>query len=152
MISVKPISAVETVSIRHSVLRAGQPVETCSWDRDSDADTFHLGGYLDGRHVGVCTFQREPFPGEDAPIYRLRGMAVLPEARGEGVGALMLAAGEDRVRNMGVPEVWCDARIGAVPFYQKCGWEIVSGLFEIEGVGPHHRMRRNLTSPQKCGR
>lgn len=151
MIAVKPISSGQTIPIRHAVLRAGMPVEACYWDKDDDEGTFHLGGYLNDAHVGVCTFQREPFPDEDKPGYRLRGMAVLPEARGEGIGALMLASGEDRVRNTGIEEVWCDARIGAAPFYRKYGWETVSGVFEISGAGPHFRMRKSLTGARTCG-
>lgn len=150
MISVKPIKTEDTISIRHAVLRAGKPVETCYWEGDGDADTFHIGGFLDGEQVGVCTFMKVPFPGSDEPIYRLRGMAVLSDHWRAGVGALMLAAGEDRVRGLGVDHIWCEARLNAVPFYEKFGWEIVGERFDIHGIGPHYRMRKDLTKPYGC--
>lgn len=147
MIAAREIPARETVAIRHEVLRTGMPVESCYWDKDEAEGTFHLGGYVNDTHVGVCTFQREthPLTGEDA--YRLRGMAVLPEYRGHGVAALMLAAGEDRARRSGITEAWLDARIGAVGFYEKYGWEKIGGLFEIPTAGPHYRMVKRLEAP-----
>jgi GNAT superfamily N-acetyltransferase len=146
MIEVKVIPPELTYDIRHIVLRDGLPRESCYWETDRLAGAFHLGGWLDGRMTGVATFQPEDdpaFPGK--PACRLRGMAVLPEARGQGVGTLMLLAGEDRVRQMGIVNVWCDARIGAVGFYKNHGWTVFGDLFDIPTAGPHYRMRKILS-------
>ena len=145
MIAVREIPPELTTDIRHLVLRAGLPRETCFWDTDRQPGVFHLGGWLSGRQTGVATFQPEPDPaGPAEPAYRLRGMAVLPGARGQGVGALMLLTGMDRVRRMGFGQLWCDARVGAVTFYEKYGWEKRGELFEIPTAGPHYRMSVKL--------
>ena len=39
--------------------------------------------------------------------------------------------------------IWCNARIRAVPMYERRGFVIVSDIFEIEGIGPHHDMQWN---------
>ncbi len=41
--------------------------------------------------------------------------------------------------------VWCNARVVAVPFYAKQGWEIVSEVFDIPTVGPHRAMLRRCS-------
>ena len=145
MIAVKEIPPELTYDIRHIVLREGLPRESCYWDTDRLDGAFHLGGWLDERQMGVATFQPEPDPDRPGePAYRLRGMAVLPAARGNGVGALMLLAGTDRVRRMGIGLMWCDARIGAVDFYLRYGWEKCGALFEIPTAGPHYRMKKEI--------
>ncbi|MDR1693040.1 MAG: GNAT family N-acetyltransferase [Oscillospiraceae bacterium] len=150
MITVKQIPPELTYDIRHIVLRAGLPRESCFWETDRDA--FHLGGWLGVRQVGVATFQPEADPdAPDRPAYRLRGMAVLPDAQGQGVGALMLLSGEDRVRRLGVFQLWCDARIGAAAFYRRYGWEAYGGVYTIPTAGEHYRMKKTLGKTAVCG-
>ncbi|MCL2030318.1 MAG: GNAT family N-acetyltransferase [Oscillospiraceae bacterium] len=150
MISVHPISAGDTIAIRHVVLRAGMPVEACYFDKDEAEGTFHLGGYADGVHAGICTFQREPDPLTGGEAYRLRGMAVLPEYRGRGIGTLMLLSGEDRVLRRFVREAWLHARTDAVRFYERHGWAAEGDEFDIPTAGPHYLMRKSL-KPHLCG-
>ncbi|MCL2002846.1 MAG: GNAT family N-acetyltransferase [Oscillospiraceae bacterium] len=145
MITIREIPPELTYDIRHIVLRQGLPRDSCYWETDCLSGVFHLGGWLEGRMVGVATFQPEEDPSyPGVPAYRLRGMAVLPEARRQGVATLMLLAGEDRVSQMGICALWCDARIGAVAFYERHGWTRHGELFDIPTAGPHYRMRKNL--------
>jgi GNAT superfamily N-acetyltransferase len=145
MIIVKEIPAELTYDIRHIVLRTGLPRDTCYWETDRLPGVFHIGGWLDGRMTGAATFQPEEDPSRPGgPAYRLRGMAVLEEARGKGVGKLMLLAGEDRIRQMGISYIWCDARIGAVDFYLKHDWIRYGDVFEIPTAGLHYRMGKIL--------
>jgi GNAT superfamily N-acetyltransferase len=145
MIVVREIPPGLTYDIRHIVLRQGMPRESCYWETDRLPGAFHLGGWVEDRMAGVATFQPEEdpeYPGR--PAYRLRGMAVLPEMRKQGVGALMLLTGEDRIFQMGIAGLWCDARIGAVDFYLSHGWTRHGELFDIPTAGPHYRMRKTL--------
>lgn len=143
MIVVKEIPPELTYDIRHIVLRRGLPRESCYWETDRLPGAFHLGAWLNGEMTGVATFQpEEEFPGK--PAYRLRGMAVLTEARNQGVGTLMLLTGEDRVLRTGIGDMWCDARIGAAEFYLRHGWAKYGELFDIPTAGPHYRMRKIL--------
>lgn len=142
MIDVRKVRADDIIEIRHAVLRIGYPRETAYFDKDGLDTTFHIGGFLDRRHVGVVTFQKESY--EDIAGYRLRGMGVLPDAQGKGVGAAMLAYGERTLCDMKVNFCWCHARIGAIGFYSQNGWERAGELFEVPDVGPHYIMLKHL--------
>ena len=36
--------------------------------------------------------------------------------------------------------LWCNARTSAIGFYEKLGWRVTSGPFDVPGVGPHVTM------------
>jgi predicted GNAT family N-acyltransferase len=69
-------------------------------------------------------------------------MATGPDVRGAGHGAAVLAASVGHVAAAGGSELWCNARMPAVGFYRRAGFEVVSDEFEVEGIGPHVVMAR----------
>jgi predicted GNAT family N-acyltransferase len=76
---------------------------------------------------------------------QLRGMAVAEEVRGTGLGRQLLLTAQTAVADDPVAKDWrwwCNARTTAIGFYEKLGWEVASGEFMIEGVGPHKKMVR----------
>jgi GNAT superfamily N-acetyltransferase len=75
-------------------------------------------------------------------------MATLPEVRGSGCGRALLEACVAAAEGEGCPLLWCNARVGAVDFYRKHGWEVCSDVFDIPTAGPHFRMRRRLGGPR----
>ena len=130
----------EVVDVRHRVLREGRPRETAVFSGDDAPDARHWVAVQSDRVVGVASVMRADMPhppaGVDAPRWQLRGMAVLPELRGEGLGAkLLLAAHADVAASM-----WCNAREAVVPFYVRHGWKTVGTPFDSAGVGPHLEM------------
>ncbi len=86
--------------------------------------------------MGIASLYREPRP-EQADGWRLRGMATVPEVRGQGFGIALLAACVDHVAVSGGGELWCNARRAAVGFYRRAGFDVVSDEFDIPGIGPH---------------
>jgi hypothetical protein len=46
------------------------------------------------------------------------------------------------VRENGGRYLWCNARLVAVPFYERLGLEAVGPEFDIPGIGPHYVMWR----------
>jgi GNAT superfamily N-acetyltransferase len=53
------------------------------------------------------------------------GMVVRPEYRGIGIGRRLLAALEQFAAEHGVPRLWVftEFAVGAVGFYERCGWQ-----------------------------
>lgn len=128
----------EVLPLRHAVLRPGLPVEAAVFPGDEGPDVFHIAAYDVGGVVRACaTFFPEGLPAEDAPAYRLRGMATDPAARGRGLGAAVLRAGLAEAAARGAGLVWCNARTSAAGFYARHGFVGRGEEFIIEGVGPH---------------
>jgi len=148
---IRRITAAETRPLRRRVLRPGQRFEKTLYPGDEAPATAHLGAFAGARLVGIASLYAEPRPGTDPPgrTWRLRGMATAPEARGQGHGRDLLAACVAHVGASGGGELWCNARIPAVGFYRTAGFEVESDEFEVDGIGPHVVMRRDVASADR---
>jgi ribosomal protein S18 acetylase RimI-like enzyme len=64
-------------------------------------------------------------------------MATDSAVRGTGVGRALVSEGLRRVGGQGGDLVWCDARLGAVGFYERMGFAVVAEEFEKPDGGLH---------------
>lgn len=136
-------SADRLIDLRHAVLRKGMPRETAIFPGDESETAIHIAATLGHEVVGCSSFHLNEWNGQ--PAYQLRGMATAESARRRGVGRAMLNFADSVLRKTGKSnQLWCNARLIAVPFYQSLGWVIVSDLFDIPTAGPHHRMTRTI--------
>ena len=136
----RPASLAEIVALRHAVLRPGLPPESAAFDGDEAPSTQHYGAFDGGAAIGCLSFMRSDRGG---PAYQLRGMATAAAARGTGIGrALLHFADEALVAATGIRGLWCNARVESIGFYERVGWEVVSDVFDVPGVGPHRVMIR----------
>lgn len=143
---IRRISTEEVRALRHSVLRPNQPYESTLYPGDDEG--VHLGAFDGaGRLVGIASLYREDRADGPAGGWRLRGMATDPEVRGAGYGAAVLVTAIDHVAAADGTELWCNARMPAVGFYRRAGFEVVSDEFEVEGIGPHVVMTRPAAAP-----
>jgi GNAT superfamily N-acetyltransferase len=151
MTEIQFITARETLKVRHKILRKGRPLEDCHFAGDELGTTFHLGAFEKGKIIGVATFMMN----KDTQInlikdiklyncYQLRGMAVLEVAQGKGVGKKLLKQAENLLKERHIKVLWFNARILAVPFYEKMGYKTASMIFEIPTVGEHFKMIKLL--------
>lgn len=153
------LSPADTRPLRRAVLRPNQPPEACIYPGDDAPGSFHLGVRDEARGdlIAVASFYREPLPGDrpdvpdvgstpSTPALRIRGMAVLPEHRGNGLGRSLVDAGLTIAQCQSPPPtlVWCNARITAAGYYAKLGFAPRGDEFEIEGIGPHFVMARPI--------
>jgi GNAT superfamily N-acetyltransferase len=127
----------EILALRHAELRAGLPLDTAHFDGDDEPATVHVGAFDGDVAVGCASFMRRAYDGRSA--YQLRGMATRADRRSTGVGATVLRFGVELVRSE-TSLLWCNARVPAVPFYEREGWTIVSDVFDIPTAGPHRVM------------
>ncbi|MEE2038514.1 GNAT family N-acetyltransferase [Nocardiopsis sp. CT-R113] len=112
------------------------PVEE-EWDeRDSAADHFLALG--DGVPVGTVRLVDQ---GDGAGL--LGRLAVLPKGRGNGTGALLVRAVEDRARERGLARVELHAQTHALGFYARLGYTAHGDEFLDAGI-PHLHMVRDL--------
>lgn len=132
---IRPVTAEEVRPLRHRVLRPAQAFEDTLYAGDELA--VHLGAFDGDRLVGIASLYREDRPGGPAGGWRLRGMATDADVRGAGFGAALLDGCVAHVASAGGTEVWCNARMVAVGFYRRAGFEVVSEAFDVPGIGPH---------------
>ena len=143
LIDVRTIDCEAILDLRHRVLRAGRPRESARLPGDDLATTVHFAALDGGQIIGCATFLESSLDGR--PAWQLRGMASAPDRAGQGVGRNLLdRAMSDLSARAGVRLFWCNARVSALGFYEKMGWTAFGPQFEIEGVGPHFKMRREI--------
>lgn len=140
------ILAAEAVRpVRQVVLRPHQSAAELVFAGDDHPLALHVGSVVGGSVLGVASIAPEPHPvGGDESDWRLRGMATLPEARGTGSGGELLVACLEHARAHGGRRVWCNARTGAVGFYERFGFVTQGSEFVLSDLGPHRRMVRGL--------
>lgn len=146
-LAVRAAAGGEVVDVRHRILRHGRPRATAIFPGDERPDARHWVAERDGTIVGVVSVlpARMPEPPEElgtGPGLQLRGMAILREDQGRGLGALLL----DAVHREVARPMWCNARIEVVGFYARHGWQAVGPVFHIPEIGAHRRM---FWTPQK---
>ncbi|HVL92691.1 MAG TPA: GNAT family N-acetyltransferase [Acidimicrobiales bacterium] len=147
MIKVERVPAEVTFPLRQRVLRPHQRVEDMALPGDDDPHSGHFAAIDgDGRVVGTATVRRERPPWEDGTVdaWRLRGMATEEGWRGRGVGGAALAAVLTHVAAHGGGLLWCNARLPAVPFYERAGFSVQGAPFDEPGIGPHVVMARRV--------
>jgi len=143
---IRPTSAAETRPLRRRILRPSQAEHELVYPGDDAPGNLHLG-YFDGAILlGVASlFRQSPEGAPDDPgDWRLRGMAVVPEARRRGVGAALVAACEVHARSRGGTRLWFNARVDALPFYFALGYEATGEPYELPGIGAHRFAARTL--------
>ena len=142
---VRQISPSDTYLIRQQVLRPGRDIATCYFSDDDKEQTLHLGAFIDKKLVRVASFFFRPSPSfESLGQYQLRGMATLPEFRGQGYSSELLKFGFPLIKRNFCDLVWCNARLNAIDFYQKVGFEPIGDTFDIPDVGVHQLMYKKV--------
>lgn len=146
-IHIRPMTSLEVRPLRLEVLRAGMVNQTVHFDGDDDPTTIHLGAFdQDQNNVGVSTWMQRPFPlAEEHKALQLRGMATAVNVQGQGIGALLLVAGQSHGREIGAHLIWANARDAALNFYNRHGYITVGeGFIEAVTQLPHHKVVKYL--------
>lgn len=144
-IEVKQVPANEVLPVRQTVLRQGKPLAEAIFEHDGHPDTFHLAAIKEDTIIGVVSFiktEHEEFAQNHQ--YQLRGMAVLPDFQNLSIGNKLLQKGEETLQHKHVTLLWCNARLKAVNFYKKNGFNTHGNEFNIPEVGPHYLMFKIL--------
>ena len=140
------ITATATHALRRSVLRVGTKTDTVVFDGDDESTTFHLGIRDGDELIAISTWMARRYP--DLPAlagYQLRGMAIDPTRRATGVGAALLSGGIDRCRSQAADLVWARARITALGFYERHGFETKGPEYTDLATGlPHIDIVRHV--------
>ncbi len=140
------ITALQTRELRQTVLRPNQHKDDLHYPGDDDFLTRHFAVFFDEEIIGIISIYQENsavFPYCQSQ-WRIRGMAVLPEYRQQGLATKLYINSENYVLDKKGELIWCNARVSAVPFYQKLGFIIHGEEFNLPGIGPHYVMWKRI--------
>lgn len=139
MKNIREIAATETFSVRHPVLRQGKPIESCRFDGDDLETTHHFGIFHENGLVGVISiFEAKSKFFIEEKQFQIRGMAVLEHHQKKGFGEALVKHAEKFIQKQNGDLIWFNARILAVGFYQKLGYQIIGDPFDIGDIGQHY--------------
>jgi predicted GNAT family N-acyltransferase len=126
----------DLIDIRRRVFveEQGVPLEL-EWD-GLDETAEHVLAEEHGTAVGCARLL------SDGKVGR---MAILPEARGRGIGHRMLRAILEHLQADGVSEARLSAQTHAISFYEKCGFTVCSEVYDDAGI-PHRDMKLKLST------
>ena len=143
------VSIGEIIGLRHRLLRAGLPEEAAQFPGDTDASTWHIGLFYQSPPeenapvVSCASFMLNSY--KDEPAWQLRGMCTDGQHQSRGFGGRLLACAEGAiVADSPVRLFWCNARVPAIPFYERHGWIADSEVFDIPTAGPHRKMFKKV--------
>ena len=145
-ITITNITALETYKVRHSVLREGLPLASCAMEGDNSKNTLHWGAYLEHTLVGVVSlFSTPEHLDTHQNCKQIRGMAVLENYQGKGIGKSLIMCLENHAKKTATEYLWMNARKNAIAFYQNVGYSKKGTFFEIEPIGTHGYLFKSLT-------
>ncbi len=133
------------IELRQEVLHPGGPRDRVVYVQDKDPSTVHLIHKDDEGEVLVTgTMILESEDGSSEKEFRVRGMAVSEKLRGKGVGTKLLEGFIEVAKEKRVFKIWCNARVKALPLYERKGFIKFGDPFDVPGSGPHYRMRLEI--------
>ncbi len=143
---IKSVSSEDTFSVRHPILRKGRPLESCHFDGDNDADTIHLGAFIDDQLSGILScYKRKSKHSNLNNQFQIRGVAVLNMHQRKGIGQALMQHAESTLIARSCNLIWLNARVNALPFYTQLNYVAVGSIFDVEHIGKHQCFIKKLT-------
>lgn len=127
--------------LRYRVLH--EPFGVSRDDRwnDEDPASIHAVGLAGERLVGYARLIAEP----GGASGQIRQVAVDPAWERLGIGTALVRCALDAARSHGMSHVWLNARVTALPFYERFGFAVTSDVFRTPRTFlPHRRMDLDL--------
>ncbi|CAN5896908.1 hypothetical protein BH24BAC1_BH24BAC1_35450 [soil metagenome] len=126
--------------LRYTLLRQPWNEPEGSEKAEDDATSVHAL-LLDDEEkaIGVCRLHLA------SPTQaQIRFMAIDRAYQGRGLGHLLLAYLEEKVRQLGATTMMLHAREKAVSFYERAGYRVVEKSYVLFGEIQHYRMEKEI--------
>ncbi|OLN23859.1 GNAT family N-acetyltransferase [Domibacillus antri] len=128
----------DAFSVRTTVFVDEQNVPPALEIDELEEEAVHFVLYDD--NMDPCGAGRFRTVGEYGKVERI---CVLKEARGNGAGNLIMDAIEQHAATIsGLTALKLDAQVHAIPFYEKRGYQVISGEFLDAGI-----VHKTMTKP-----
>lgn len=125
-------------AIRSAVFQKEQNVDPTHDFDGKDANATQLLAYWEGQPVGTIRYRAL-----DMQVAKIERLAVLPSARGKGIGSKLMQAALEQIANQGFSEVVIHAQDYIKDLHKKLGFEQVGDRFDEAGIA-HVKMVKKL--------
>lgn len=126
------------IALRYEVLRKPLNLKFTEAQLASENNKYHIGCF--SQNTLIAYLMLEPL--EELKI-KMKQVVVLPSKQNSGVGTQLIKYAERFAIEKRFKLICCNARISAVPFYIKSGYEKIGEEF-IEVTIPHFYMEKVL--------
>lgn len=120
-VKIEQIDYQLTWQIRHEVMYPDLPFDLIKLDDDDKG--LHFGLSVDHQLTSVVSLF------SDGDIYQFRKFATLATAQGSGYGSSLLKYVISYTTDKGGKQLWCNARLSALGFYERFGFERTGEVF-----------------------
>ncbi len=131
----------DELTLRDIVLRIPLGLRLADEDLSAEVDHWHFGITGNNDELLACVVF-VPLAGATA---HLRQMAVANEQQRRGVGRTLVEHAECEVWSRGIERIVLHARVEAIGFYQRLGYECEGGHYLEVGI-PHQTMSKKIMS------
>jgi predicted GNAT family N-acyltransferase len=135
MITIKVIQASEAWDLRHRVMSPNRPFDSIKLPKDENG--LHFGLFQEEKPTSVISF----FVVDKTAQFRKFATEI--SEQGKGFGSILLKHIIEESIHQNVENLWCNARVSALGFYQKFGFEAVSETRTDNGI-EYVKMERSL--------
>jgi predicted GNAT family N-acyltransferase len=126
------------IDLRQRILRAPLGLDIRDEDLSGETEEVILIAEDNGVLAGCLLLQHK-----DPTTFKLRQMAVDTAWQRKSIGAQLVAEAERYARSVGKTRIVLHARMTAMSFYRKSGYDVCSDSFTEVGI-PHVLMKKNL--------
>ncbi|WP_335869920.1 GNAT family N-acetyltransferase [Bacillus sp. 2205SS5-2] len=123
--------------VRKHVFVSEQGVSEAEEIDELETKSTHFVLYDEEQPVGAGRFRLVDAVG------KVERICVLSSYRGKGAGVMIMNAIEEYAKPR-ASSLKLNAQVQAIPFYERLGYEVVSGEFLDAGI-PHKTMKKNCT-------
>ena len=142
---IRKTDAENLLPVRSIILRKNADFDLCRYKGDNNKDSIHLACFLNNKIIGaVSLIKNIPTHKNLKNCVQVRGMCVLKEYQGMGVGKKLIEYAEKKCKEVGFDFVWMNARIIALDFYLKLNYFDSGIKYEISNIGLHHFLFKSL--------
>ena len=134
MLTIKNIQASETWDLRHRVMAPNRPFDSIKLPKDEEG--LHFGLFEEEKLISVISLFIEN------DMAQFRKFATEISEQNKGYGSILLNHIIEESNKNNIKNLWCNARMTALGFYEKFGFEAVSETWmdhEIEYVKMERR-------------
>jgi predicted GNAT family N-acyltransferase len=127
-------------SLRYEILRKPWNQPKSSTRDEWENNSIHVL-MLDENDEAIATGRLQLNSNDEGQI---RSMSVRSDSRGKGLGSQIIRYLEQKAKEKNLTQLFLDARINAVKFYEKNGYKVIGDSYLLFGVIKHFKMRKEI--------